>query len=497
METEIADSEKLQLGGPCNPPSAYLNEKGEDLSKGSKKVCSVRPWRRQDLFLDIPSKNMTGSCEDVKINMPPTPSRTPSSCFGKNESSVSFSSKDKSSRKSLLQRLSFKYHNLSPEIEKAGIPDMRTPSSGMHKVPYIMRSFSFTSVFTPKTRRTSSVPVTPVAPTSSEFVHEGSTTTPVFLARKDGHRHIPRSLSMPANKGKSIRRMNSSSGKFRVVPTTPRVAEGSCSELEITSTIDNGNTNADGEDIPEEEAICRICFVELGEGGETLKLECSCKGDLALAHQECAIKWFSIKGNKNCDVCSQEVQNLPVILLRILDNKSPNGNRDQQTAAQGNRVWEEMPIIAITSMLVYFCVFEQLLISKMGTSAIAISLPFSCISGILASLTSSTMVGRRYVWVYSFGQFVLVVLFAHLFYSLLHLQPILSVFISIFAGLCIMMSIRTLLFELSSWRRRLHARSENHRVVREAPVDNQLPENHMPLQASPSGFASPGPPREL
>lgn len=51
-----------------------------------------------------------------------------------------------------------------------------------------------------------------------------------------------------------------------------------------------------------------------------------------------------------------------------------------------------------------------------GTAALAISLPFACVLGLFSSLSTTKMVSRRYVWIYSAAQFLFIVLFTHIFY---------------------------------------------------------------------------------
>ncbi|XP_009126592.1 uncharacterized protein LOC103851495 isoform X1 [Brassica rapa] len=442
---------------------------------------NVQQWRRKNLSLQIPSRTTGLSPEDsVVIKMPPTPSPTPrrvnfsltSTSPGPGPTSSNVPPRGKSSLKNLIPKAGFKPKTSHTDIEK-GQGDVVYSPSALQEKASISRSLSLSKLFTPRIKRTSSLPVTPIVLSKSESAHGGSSAAPHTPSSK-GRVQIARSLSVPVNdKEASLKRMDSF---FRVIPSTPRVKEGDV----FSNASEAGNTEtceADGEDIPEEEAVCRICLVDLCEGGETLKMECSCKGELALAHKDCALKWFTIKGNKTCEVCKQEVKNLPVTLLRI---QSMRLSGVHQIDVTGYRVWQEIPVLVIISMLAYFCFLEQLLVEKMGTSAIAISLPFSCILGLLASMTASTMVMRRFVWIYASVQFALVVLFAHVFYSVVELQPVLSVLLSTFAGFGVCICGSSVMVEFVRWKRRWRARSLDQQQLNHAQTLDATTSQHHP-----------------
>ncbi|KAJ0841390.1 putative E3 ubiquitin-protein ligase MARCH [Helianthus annuus] len=87
-------------------------------------------------------------------------------------------------------------------------------------------------------------------------------------------------------------------------------------------------------------------------------------------------------------------------------------------------------------------------VGDMSTSAIALSLPFSCALGLLSSMTSSTMVKRQSVWLYAAIQFSFVVIFAHVFYDLIHIHPVLSILLATFAGCGVVMCAGSVLVEV-------------------------------------------------
>ncbi|EXC35018.1 putative E3 ubiquitin-protein ligase MARCH10 [Morus notabilis] len=340
------------------------------------------------------------------------------------------SAKVRSSMKNLFPQRSIKVKNPSQDAERTVLIIPDTPQSdGSQERPTTSRSFSLNKVFfSSSTKMTSSLPVTPMANSGPESVQDRHLESQSEFSTIEVKHHMTRSLSVPVNvKTRSLRRMDSG-GMIRVISATPRPATVDGASPNDARATESASEDA-GEDIPEEEAVCRICLVELGEGGDTLKMECSCKGELALAHQECAVKWFSIKGNKTCDVCKQDVKNLPVTLI-----------------------WQDIPVLVMVSMLAYFCFLEQLLVSDLGPRALAISLPFSCVLGILSSMIASTMVSRSYIWAYASFQFAIVILFAHIFYTILNVNPILSVLLSSFTGFGIAISTNTLLVEYLRWR---------------------------------------------
>lgn len=129
--------------------------------------------------------------DSVVINMPHSPIRTPKrvnysplpspNWVKVNESPDPSSSRGITTRKILLPKLNFKFRNSNSEIEKAAMlalganPDMRAKTS-------IPRTFSLTKIFTPKIKRTSSLPVSPIFHSNPESTHGGIINTPVDLA---------------------------------------------------------------------------------------------------------------------------------------------------------------------------------------------------------------------------------------------------------------------------------------------------------------------------
>ncbi|CAA2953284.1 Ubiquitin-- ligase [Olea europaea subsp. europaea] len=437
--------------------------KAGDSSEIVEELSTVQNQGREGLTKKISDPAFEGSREDsVTINMPPSPIPTPkgvnfsplpSPSHVKVHGSPDLTlSKGKSTMRNFLPKLSFKFRNTNSEIEKASMLVLEGSPARQEKTS-IPRTFSLTNMFKPKMTRTSSSPATLVLHSNQDPAYGRNMDITVNIAKIHTQVGIHRSHSVPVlNKDGSIKQMGHLGDVFHVIPTTPQVAaECTATAPVATQTVDTNEKYNYGEDIPQEEAVCRICLVELGEGSDMLKMECSCKGELAFAHQECAIKWFSIKGNKTCDVCKKEVQNLPVTLLRIQSTRA-RGSGTSPAEIYQYRVWQEVPVLVIVSMLAYFCFLEQFLVTKLGSSAIAISLPFSCILGLVASMTSATMVRRRYAWIYATIQFGLVVLFAQIFHSMLHVQGVLSVLLATFAGFGGAMCGTSIIFEFVKWR---------------------------------------------
>ncbi|KAK6130372.1 hypothetical protein DH2020_035877 [Rehmannia glutinosa] len=214
-------------------------------------------------------------------------------------------------------------------------------------------------------KRCTSLPVTPASNLSPQITAAPSSARTISASQAT----VSRSLSVP---GRNIFIVRSSSFASR--------------ENQSPDTDVDQKTPVpvhEDQEIPEEEAVCRICL-DTCEERKILKMECLCKGALRLVHEDCAIKWFSMKGNTLCEVCGKEVSNLPVTLLRVANNTQ----RDNREQSQQNSMsaWQDFVVLVLISTICYFFFLEQLLIQEMRSQALIIAAPFSFTLGLTASM---------------------------------------------------------------------------------------------------------------
>ena len=113
--------------------------------------------------------------------------------------------------------------------------------------------------------------------------------------------------------------------------------------------------------------VCLICLEPLSQAdfasGEAIHLDCGCRGDLAVRHRECAVKWSQVKddgrgGLPQCELCKKPVKNLPELPRR------PSREREREREQAGANV----PVMTIEELMQgggdQFDQFEQFVPSR-------------------------------------------------------------------------------------------------------------------------------------
>uniref|UniRef100_A0A2P2M0U4 Protein binding protein n=1 Tax=Rhizophora mucronata TaxID=61149 RepID=A0A2P2M0U4_RHIMU len=155
----------------------------------TEETTDYQHQRRQPLIVEILPRTLEDARDDFAAShVPPTPSHSPkrvkfspipSPGFSKMNKSPDPSTSGKSSMRSFIPKLSFKFRNNPSDIEKAAtILALGGSSLAAREKPLTSRTMSFTNIFTPRAKRPSSLPVTPIAHSNPESTHGGNSINP-------------------------------------------------------------------------------------------------------------------------------------------------------------------------------------------------------------------------------------------------------------------------------------------------------------------------------